>query len=450
MENLKELVARAERTLAEMEDLRSQDATDEQLKAKAAEFDAVQGRIETVQADLRRRQSLAEAKRELEVDVTGKSLRDPAQPRDGNAEARERELGFWDYIQGKALPDRMREALRPRSPSFKQAADGVVMPDALARRIFGKQVAEAMGKALPMTAGSQGANLIPQDFRALLLDLAPEPPSILQRATVVPAPYGSVQWPVLAQTDADEFGGITGDWIEEGGEKPDTEAAISQLKISTYEYAAYTEVTNRLLSRSPVQLEALLTRLFRDKVSDALDTAFLVGSGIGQPEGVVTNVQIRLVGRDAAGTINYTDLVNLEHAVRAYHRARAIWVVQDAGVRALKLQTDTTGRPLFVPALAGGIPDRLLGYPHIDTHRLPALGSRGDIVLGDWSQYIVAMEEEVVVQRSEHYKFKNNVTAFRVSVVVGGKVAEPRAFAILDNVVGSTTQGNAGSTTTSA
>ena len=77
-----------------------------------------------------------------------------------------------------------------------------------------------------------------------------------------------------------------------------------------------------------------------------------------------------------------------------------------------------------------------------------ALGSRGDVVFGDWSHYIVAMEEEVVVQRSEHYKFKNNVTAFRLSVVVGGKVAEPRAFAILDNVVGTTTQGNAGSTTT--
>jgi HK97 family phage major capsid protein len=344
----------------------------------------------------------------------------------------------------------MRDALKPKSASFKIAPDGVVLPERLSARILGPNAAQALGKDLPMSSATDTVQTVPQDFRALLQELPPEPTYILQRATVVPAPYGSVLWPILRQNDASEYGGVTGGWITEGSDKPDTEVTIDQLKISTYEYAAYTELTNRLLSRSAIQLEPLLTRLFRDKVMDALDTAFLVGSGIGQPEGVVNNTSVRVVSRDKAGQVGYVDAVNLEHALRAYHRSKAIWTMQDQAVRSLKMEKDGFGRPLWLPATAGVAPATVLGYSYVDTHRLPALGSRGDVVFGDWSQYIVAMEEEVVVQRSEHYKFKNNVTAFRLSVVLGGKVAEPRAFAVLDNVVGSTTQANAGSTTLGA
>jgi HK97 family phage major capsid protein len=449
MERLKTLIEKGERLVAEADELRGRSAPETEVRAKCAEFDAVQSAIEEFQAAEKRRQVLAAARRELQLDPAGKDLRDPAQPLDHEADARAKEAGFWDYIQGKSVSDRMRDALKPKSPSFKIAPDGVVVPDRLSAAILGKNAAAALGKALPMANANNTVQTVPADFRALLIELPPEPACILPRATVVPAPYGSVMWPVLEQSDSDEFGGVSGGWITEGASKPDTEVAIDQLKISTYEYAAYTELTNRLLSRSAIQLEPLLTRLFRDKVMDALDTAFLVGSGVGQPEGVVTNTSVRVVARDKAGCVGYVDTVNLEHALRAYHRSRAIWTLQDQAVRSLKLEKDGFGRPLWLPATAGAAPATIVGYPYVDTHRLPALGSRGDVVFGDWSHYIVAMEEEVVVQRSEHYKFKNNVTAFRLSVVLGGKVAEPRAFAILDNVVGTTTQGNAGSTTTS-
>ena len=486
MKAMKDLIASGERLLAEADALREKNAPDADVKAKCTEFDALQADIEQVKADNKRRKLIESAKEDDAVDTYGKDLRDPAEPRDHNREEYELEQGFYDYVKGKDLSDQLWKALEPKSASFKSTAAGegykagVKMPARMIQRMFGAKVCEQLGIEakgfLPMGGGVPSVSVpsgttatgtggtvqtVPPDFRAMLLEMAPEPTYILPRATVVPAPMGSVFWPILRQSDpasgqatpdGNEFGGVTGQWIQEGELKPSAEAMIDQLKITTYEYAAYTELTNRLLSRSAIQLEPLLTRLFRDNVMDALDRSFLIGNGSTMPLGVcqadpTTGLpQARIVARDTAGIVNYQDLVNLEYAILPYHRKNAIWTCQDQALKSLKQQKSTSGFPLWTAGVMTGFtaptPAAIIGYPFISTVRLPAVGKRGDMVFGDWSHYIVAMEEEVVVQRSEHYKFKNNVTAFRMSVVVGGKPAQPRAFAILDNVVGSTTGSN--------
>ena len=103
-------------------------------------------------------------------------------------------------------------------------------------------------------------------------------------------------------------------------------------------------------------------------------------------------------------------------------------------MRVFKQTLDTTGRPLFTPSVAGTMPDRLNGYPYIDTHRLPNIGSEGDLNFVDLREYIVAMESEIVVKTSDDYKFQDNVRAFVVFVIVGGELVQPRAAAELKDV----------------
>jgi len=42
------------------------------------------------------------------------------------------------------------------------------------------------------------------------------------------------------------------------------------------------------------------------------------------------------------------------------------------------------------------------------------------------------MEQDVVVRRSDDFAFTSNVATFIVYMVIGGRPAQPRAFAILD------------------
>lgn len=487
MASRKELLSAATKCMAELDALQAVATPDaEAIKAKSAEFDGIQAKVESFDANAKRKKMLADAKAGEEVDTEGKDLRDPAIAANHEEDARAKEQGFFEYCISGKVSGQMREALAPQSKSFSaEAKTGVVMPDRMKLQLFGKNVSQAFGKIMgggvpgtdgtfsTMTGGASGTvRTIPHDFRAMLLELGPEPAYLFQLATVVPAPYGSVDWPILQQKDpvqgsanpdGSEFGGVYGGWIAEGAVKPDANMVINQMNIKTHEYAAYTELTNRLLSRSAIQLEPLLTRLFRDVVLDAYDRAILLGNGVTQPLGLLNvdpqtgALQTRVVSRDVANNVGYVDLVNLEYAVLPYHRASARWSLFDGATRALKLLRSTTGFPLWIAGVntgfQTGIPSTIIGYPFISTIRQPAVGTRGDVIFGDFSQYIVAMEEEVVVQRSEHFAFNRNVTSFRVSTVIGGRNSQPRAFSVLDSVASSTTgpaQGTTGAATTTA
>ena len=73
-----------------------------------------------------------------------------------------------------------------------------------------------------------------------------------------------------------------------------------------------------------------------------------------------------------------------------------------------------------------------MGYPYVVSYRARNLGQSGDVTFGDWSKYIVAMEQDVVIKRSDHYEFLNNVATFVMYMVVGGRAGLPRAFAYLE------------------
>lgn len=426
---------------------------EEELSAKSVELDGVLKQIKGAQALAESKRVVESIRADSEPDAKGKTLADPpeakrdaAQPTDRESDQREIRRGFAEYCQGKTIADRMREALAPKSKSGKfgkEASDGVVLPDTIAAAIMGGRWAKAMGYTDRMAreyAGKVGTsgtaayagNLVPsQDLQAMLLQLAPEPTSILGMATVVPCPYGTLTWPRLQQTDSNEYGGVSISWISEGASKTESDPTFQQITITTHELAAYTEVSHTLLRRSILDLEQILSTLYRDALQSAMETAFLSGTGTGQPTGVVNEAGIRTVNRAGAGAVAYADLVNLKHALQPYHRANAKFMLHDGVEGALELLTDTQNRPLFNSDVSNGPYTRLVGYPYIVTERQPTLGSDGDVIFGDWRQYIVPMEQEVVVKRSSHYKFQSNLESFTVHAVVGGRLAIPRAMAIL-------------------
>jgi len=460
---ISDMVGEGKSLLAEMDDLRGKiDAAEaeddkkplrDKLDGKAADFDGLKDRIAEGKKDLARLQTLQETEDGIpeipDAKPEGKSLTgDPARPKDHEAEAKAKTAGFVDYVMGgkSRMKPQICDMLTPKSESFKDGADGIVVPGRLRAAMMGKNWTrafaaegcpwdlDAMGKAIPMkSSDSDRSPLVPTENINVLLELPGEPAHIMDRATVVPTKTGTLYWPQLEQADATgEYGSVSGSWISEAAEKPETEAKFDQMSIATHEYAMYTELSSRLLNRSALGLEAILARLFRGSIMDAMDTAFISGSGSGQPLGILETSGLRKAYRDVANTVEYDDLVELEHTVRAYHRAGASWVMADGAMKSLKQEKTTTGQPLFVPSVAGGPVNTLLGYPYVTTHRL-TLGNEGDTIFADLREYIIPVEEEIVIKRSDHYKFRNNVVAFVAYVVVGGRFVSPRAGVELDD-----------------
>ena len=98
----------------------------------------------------------------------------------------------------------------------------------------------------------------------------------------------------------------------------------------------------------------------------------------------------------------------------------------------LKLK-DTANNPIFRPDSDAGRYPLIHGAPTTINAVQPTLtsGSDGDVMYGDASQYILAMDQDIVIKRSSEYKFKNKVDAFLVYMACGGKLSQPRSFAKL-------------------
>jgi len=406
---------------------------------KTAEFEKLEGKVKQAKDQKRRIDMLKQvegmgAPEKDDTQSKSQTPNPPAEVADFEKKDREHTKAFFDYVRGETVTGKRADLLRPSNKNFSKG--GIRLPQRLAKAIHGFDdmgllsdiltdvEGKYQGKAM-LSSQTSPASLVPQDYRAQLLQLAPEESHIYPRARKVPAPTGQVTWPKLTQTDSNEFGGVAVKWINEGGEKPETEPTFEQLQISAHEIAARTEISHTLLSRSVIDLEALLGIEFRNALMNAVDIAFLTGNGTGKPLGIFQD-SIRSVARQTANQISYDDLVNMEHTLRSNHRSNAIWVIADDAMQYLKKVKDSDGRPLFVPNPSTGAYDTLLGYPYVTTHRL-SLGEN-DIVFGDWSQYIVPVENEIVMRRSDDRKIEYNVAVFVVFMLIGGRAAHTRAF----------------------
>lgn len=430
------------------------DASEKAEKDMDTATDALEEGVKAAEKNKRRKDLGASAKSLAGVKApfgaaTGSGI--SAEPTDGQREELEVEAAFVKYCErgSKGLSGQEVALLEPKSSSFESGKAGVVMPKRLKRFIFGRDWVDAMdrpeerakmiadclvqGKALPAISAvnTQGGFLVPPDFRPQVFELPTEEPHILPRATVVRSTTGTIQFPRLVQTDQNEYGAVAVAWTGEGQDKPEAEAKFEQVTINTHELSAWTQLSHRLLKRSAIDLEGFLGALFRRAILSALDNAFLNGTGVGQPLGILQTAGIRVVARAGAAAVSYADLVNLKYALQPYHRAPAIYIAEDGVLLAFELTLDALRRPIFTPSVANGIFDRLLGRPYIGTTRQPTVGNQGDMIFLDPKQYIVAMEEEIVVRRSDDYDFPKNVASFAFFMVAGGQDVQPRTVAVL-------------------
>jgi HK97 family phage major capsid protein len=66
-------------------------------------------------------------------------------------------------------------------------------------------------------------------------------------------------------------------------------------------------------------------------------------------------------------------------------------------------------------------PATLMGYPIFFTENNPILGNVGDIVLADWSKYVIGDRQATTIDVSKHYRFRYDLTAWRAVHRVDGK-----------------------------
>lgn len=140
--------------------------------------------------------------------------------------------------------------------------------------------------------------------------------------------------------------------------------------------------------------------------------------------------------RGGAGHVSTSDVLALKYALSPALSIDGMYAMSQSVGLALESEHSATGQ-----LLSGGAYDadrsRILGRRHQVADSSPAIGNDADVVYGAWRYYFLVIEtsgpgggDGIVIQRSAHCLFRQNRTALRTFVVVGG-LAHPNAFAIL-------------------
>lgn len=195
-----------------------------------------------------------------------------------------------------------------------------------------------------------------------------------------------------------------------------TDPAVGQVLLGAFKYSSDgVLVPEELLQDSGVNIADLIFRILGERLGRILNEHFTTGTGTTQPNGIVPQATAVNLGTGTAAGFGsttdgtaYRNILKVLHAVDiAYRNGPSVgWMMNDAILQTLAGMVDSTGRPLWVPSLIGGEPDRLLGYPiYINNEMTGTFANNARTVLfGDFSKYFVReVRDTAILSSRERY-----------------------------------------------
>lgn len=266
--------------------------------------------------------------------------------------------------------------------------------------------------------------------------------------------------PYLSQTDVTNtrpFAGIANvSIVGEAGDKPELEPKFLQRLLTVYKWAAYSEFGDEVLADDLTgELAPTVQKAVGGQVMNVInENCTIDGNGTAQPLGAfnAANPGIYVVPRKTANTFTVTDAF----AMYARHimGPRSRWYIHPSVLpQFMGLSLAGTTLVTWLQNLTAAPQMQLLGIPVVVTPLVAVLGTQADVCLGNGDFYALAIRSALTVESSIHYKFKNDITAYRFFARAGGipipdgtysykssgsaKVWEVSPFVVLDDAVAS-------------
>jgi HK97 family phage major capsid protein len=284
--------------------------------------------------------------------------------------------------------------------------------------------------ALGDASGVTGGYTVPPDFYQGIMNLMAENAFIRQRAFVQPMGSATLQIPFLDVTTVQTagvspfFGGVQMYWTEEAQTRTETEPQFKQMELKAHELSGYSVSSNVLMQDAVIGLEKFLMTLFARSIAWFEEYAFLQGNGVGKPLGMLNANAAIAVTRQTGGLVQFQDVANMYSKLLPISMGKAIWVHSPSVIPQLLQLKDGANRAIFI-SIDQGITKApswsLLGMPTFCTEKVPALGTKGDLLLLDPQFYVIGDRMQIEIAASAHVNFLKNQMTWRVVERVDGQ-----------------------------
>ena len=281
--------------------------------------------------------------------------------------------------------------------------------------------------ALQVGTDSEGGFLVPDEFERTLVEALQTENIFRQLARVIYTASGDRKIPVVASKG-------TASWVDEEGQIPDADDAFGQVTISAFKLATMIKVSEELLNDSFFNLESYIAREFGRRIGTKEEEAFFIGNGTGKPTGIFNATGGATVGVTAASStaITVDEIIDLYYALKSPYRRSAVFVTNDATVKAIRKLKDGAGQYLWQPSVQAGTPDTILNRPLKTSSYVPTMASGAKtLAFGDFSYYWIADRQGRSFQRLNELFAATGQVGFRATQRVDGKLVLAEAIQVL-------------------
>lgn len=223
------------------------------------------------------------------------------------------------------------------------------------------------------------------------------------------------------------YGGFSGGWYDENSTITTETPTLRLIELRARKLAILAAASNELIADG-IGFEEQLGQAITRAMGWYLDSAFLAGAGAPGPLGVLNAPATITVAKESgqvASTIVYANVAKMFARLTpgSHTNPSTAWVCNSAAIPQLlqlSMPVGTGGSHIPVMNERDG-QFRMLGIPVKFTEKVPTLGTIGDIMLCDFSQYLIGVRAEFSLQKSAHAGFADDITYYRGTLRVDGQ-----------------------------
>ncbi|MDD5510899.1 MAG: phage major capsid protein [Dehalococcoidales bacterium] len=272
---------------------------------------------------------------------------------------------------------------------------------------------------------ADGGFLVQTDFATQLLEKTFNNSDIVNRVFRIPisANANAIKIPAVSdasRADGSRWGGIRAYWMNEGGSKTESNPSFAQVSLELKKLIGYCTCTDELLQDASA-LESWISKAFAAEFDFKIADAIINGDGAGKPLGILNSpclVTVTAETGQGASTIVFENIVKMWASRFGPNTSNYVWLINqniEPQLYTMGLAVGAGGGPVYLPP--GGLSvapyGTLMGRPVIPCEQCASLGTAGDIILADLSQYVMIDKGSMQSASSIHVNFQTDQTAFR-------------------------------------
>lgn len=281
-------------------------------------------------------------------------------------------------------------------------------------------------KALTVSNDANGGFLAPAEFGNELIKLLNEYSPIRQYARVVNISSSEIKYPRRVS-------GTAATWVGETDDRTESGMNFEQLTLAPHELATFTDVSNQLLEDNAYALESELLADFAESFGKTEGLAFIKGTGIGQPKGIMTAEGIKTITTGAADGFSDTNpadtIIGMYHTIATTHAHNGVWLMNRKTLGTIRQWKDGNGRYLIVDPITAGGASTLLGRPVVEMPDMEDIAAdQAPILFGDLSGYRIVDRIGLSTLRDPYTLAGKGQVRFHARKRVGAGLTHPDRF----------------------